>query len=299
MYLLYGTNDFLIEKNKDMIISHIQSEHLITKSNLDDIYYTIHATRLRKILFIYEMPDNLSIDSFKKSLANLSVSDFSHHSIIWILKNSECAEALPFNIEKENTCVCNNPTKDGFIGFLRRILSSDFNVSLNQDLLESFSKRLDYKDIYWTYSELQKFCIYIKDKHPIIPEHINIFGRTPLKNSYDLLSAMFLNGNTLKVYLNITDQGIHPLQILATLIDGLEKAIIVRLYKQKNKSLEGIEDIIKLSRNILKKIDFESGKKSIAILFDWHRKLCALDSQLKSSGFDGHVLFKSFLLETR
>jgi DNA polymerase III delta subunit len=281
-WYIVGHNDFLFDNAIQQIKERTCIDTLISKTDPEETYFFIKSCPKPSMLIVYGGGKHKLLDNL----------DRGGYHLIWHLDKKE---QLPLIADKAHIFFARDLTEDSFVKFVETIFVEN-GITLSPDTIIKIVERLDKSDLYNAYNELYKLIQMVKSK-ALEEVPIGLIGNSKKFTVIDLFNNFMKKGDILPIISNLENQNIPAISINSFFMDSLCKMLIVKMYKDKKKELNDLQEKIGLHPYAIMKLKDQSGMVPLDTIISWHKRFCQLDVCLKYSGVNGYTLLKTNLME--
>lgn len=305
IYLLYGTEDFLIEQEIKNIIKKTKIDKMnISRYNLEednikniiDEACTISLFEDKKLIIV----DNLNTFLTKQNEKTIKVlEEFINNinkeiTLILISEKLDERKKIIKNLRKIAEVKECNKTKN--ITSMVKKMFDDYKIEYkNIDLLIKISGN----DLGILSQEVEKLKTYKLDKIITEKDILDLASTTNNSDIFDLINYIVKKDkeNALNLYDALIKQNEEPIKIIVTLANQFRLIYQAKeLYKKGNRE-DTISEILKIHPYRIKLALEKSKNYSSKILLKYLLKLAELDKNIKNGLIDKHLALELFILE--
>lgn len=305
IYLLLGTEEFLIEQEIKNIIKKTKIEKInISRYNLEeenikniiDDACTISLFEENKLIII----DNLNIFLTKQNDKTIQILekfinniDKSITMVFISEKLDERKKIVKLLRKKAEIKECN---KQKNISSVVKKMFDDYKIEYKSiDLLI----KITGDDLGILSQEVEKIKTYKQDKIITEQDIIDIASTNNTADIFDLINYIVKKDkeNSLNTYNMLIKQNEEPIKIIVTLANQFRLIYQSKeLYKKGNRE-DTIADILKVHPYRIKLALEKSKNYSSKVLLEYLLKLAELDKKIKNGLIDKHLALELFILE--
>lgn len=305
IYLLYGTEDFLIEQEIKNIIKKIKIDKInISRYNLEeesikdiiDEACTISLFEDKKLIIV----DNLNTFLTKQNEKTINIlEEFINNinketTLILISEKLDERKKLIKNLRKIAEVKECNKTKN--ITSTVKKMFDDYKIEYkNIDLLI----KIVGNDLGILSQEVEKLKTYKLDKIIAEQDILDLASANNNSDIFDLINYIVKKDkeNALNIYDALIKQNEEPIKIIVTLANQFRLIYQSKeLYKKGNRE-DTISEILKIHPYRIKLALEKSKNYSSKILLKYLLKLAELDKNIKNGLIDKHLALELFILE--
>ncbi len=318
IYLLYGTEAFLINETKQLILSQVLSED---EMDLNFSVYDLEETPIeaaledaetfpflgeKKVLFLHN-PIFLTAEKSKgkaeHNLAKLEeyIKQPAPYTVLVLSASYEKLDERK-KITKELkrnavTVEAKKLTEPELKGWIRERAQAN-GISIDADAVELMIS-LAGTNLFMLSGELDKLALYANDEKKIDIQIVEKLTAKSLEQNIFTLIDKAVNrklGEALRIYYDLLKQNEEPIKILALLAGQFRLIYQVKELSRKGYGQQQIAGILKTHPFRVKLAANQAGKFKDEELAEMMSKLAEADYQMKTGGMNKSLLVEMFLL---
>ncbi len=265
IYLIYGSEDFLIEeKNQEILKIHENKDSVLFSEKIDLKQLLIEANSLdlfsQEKIFLVKNPDflNKKEENFELFEKIIEAILFNHHILIISATNGiDFRLKIPALLKKSATLFEFNAFKEWEQTKLITWLRNEFtkrNKKITESALIALSESSD-NNLRELINEIEKIITYKANEDTIIELcDIKALTKGEKLSTFDLNEHFKKKDlkNSLKIILNLLKNNEDPLKILGLITSNLRLYLQILVYLSENKSIETIAGLLKKHSYYLK-----------------------------------------------
>nr|WP_144920384.1 DNA polymerase III subunit delta [Paenibacillus bovis] len=319
LYLLYGTEDFIINETKQKLVTNVLTEE---EMDFNFSVYDLEETPIEeaiedaetfpfmgdnKLLFIHN-PVFLTADKSKgkvehdiKRLETYLQSPAPYSILVFIASYEKLDERKKITkLLKKNAEVLEaKPLNERDLKVWVRTQANANKVDMDEDAIELFVTLVG-TDLMNLHSELTKLTLYVSDTKKINVSTVEkLTSRSMEQNIFDLVDKVVNRKmeEAFRIYYDLRKQNEEPIKILALIASQFRLIYQVKEMTRRGYGQQQIAGTIKTHPYRVKLASGQANSFSEAELGEIMQLLAKTDEQLKTSQFGKEVALELFLLK--
>ncbi|MDD3187019.1 MAG: DNA polymerase III subunit delta [Bacilli bacterium] len=296
-YLIYGKEDYLIDKEIEKVISKNKidknsisnyDDKVFAKDIIEDAKSISLFSPNKAIIVLGDIFDQETTKLFENYLKNENISTF----LIIVLRQEKIDERKKIFKLIKNKIECN---KVDLLAFVKEELNGyKITESLQRKILDKVGS-----NIYNIKNELDKIKLYKIDSKEINEEDIKIISKNVEDNVFDFVDNV-IKGNvakTLEIYRELIKKNNEPIAIIVILANQIRLMYQSKILNQSGITYDSIASQLSIHPYRVK-LALEKGRSySLDTLSSLLEKLADLDIKIKSGLVEPNIGLELFLLE--
>ena len=316
IYLLYGTERYLVEQFKKTLMENIPKDEVeeaistydLLEIPVQDVVYDVETIPFftdKKIIFaenavfLKSKPDKLPITHDLSSLENYLNNIVNYTTLVMIAPYEKIDERkkLAKLLKKHAVVIECNPIQNHKLhGWIQQI-AKEKQITLTDDaidLLEAeFSTQLDL-----LHQEIDKLALFVGEGGEVTKEIAQQLISTSLSfDALELVDAVLKRDlfEAVKIYRELIKREEEPIALIALLAYQFRTIFQVKLLKQKGYSNQRIQSELKIHPYVVKLASERSGRFQEKTLMKIIDELTETDAMIKRGKVDKYIAFEMLL----
>ncbi len=315
VYLLYGTEQYFIERFKHNLIHTLVNEisddittYDLTDVSIQDVIVdaeTFPFFNEKKLIitneptFLKTKPDNISIQHDVKKLEMYldNPAEFSVMVIIASFEKLDERKKITKILKQKAVTVDCNPIKDKELRKWIQFMAKQHQITVDEEAMFLLETEFG-NNLYLLQQEMEKLALFIGEQGNVTSEVVkNVVSSTLTFNALELVDAVLKKElhTAIKIYKDLEKQKEEPIGLIALLAYQFRVIFQVKLLKQKGFANQQIQKEIKVHPYVVQLAAKRSASFSEERLSAIIHELTNADIAIKSGKMDKGLAFEMLL----